>query len=459
MYICMRRPTDNGERYLYTYLISEDTRLRLDLAPHPLSVKRTLLGNIHTTAKRAPLVFCKRVHRYTHAPPEQMKSLCKEANMLDADLIEAIDKVFNACEVCAKNGRPAPSKKVSLTQVNSAFHEEIQIDFMYTKLRGTRYTVMTLTDVGTGFTELCICSDRKMETIVKTVETVWVCQHGAPTAISSDDEYNRAPLRKYLSTNSILFKPRPARRHNKLGVVERKNGVVKAILSKLNKEHSNTDAVTLVSRAAFLSNLFSGNKILSSFELVRGYSPSVVGIPKSQVTIELLNAHKEQAATCSLQRLLHSRCPTVISKELFNPGDPICVFYGSSKQNEAVEWAKATVVSAEDHIIVARRSTRGPPMRVAYEDVRFAPRSALTAELRACSLEEALAQAPNPEESSANRDLSDEEPLQYQHLASSPNSPAPDPTQGLRNALLGTPAFECDSADLGEKDIGEYAIA
>lgn len=57
-YVCMRRPTENGDRYLYTYLVAEDSRLCLDLAPHPLSVTKTLLGNIHTTAKRAPLVFC-----------------------------------------------------------------------------------------------------------------------------------------------------------------------------------------------------------------------------------------------------------------------------------------------------------------------------------------------------------------------------------------------------------------
>lgn len=47
--------------------------------------------------------------------------------------------------------------------------------------------------------------------------------------------------------------------------VERKNGVVKAILAKLADENSKADVATLVARAGFLSNMFSGNRLLSSF--------------------------------------------------------------------------------------------------------------------------------------------------------------------------------------------------
>lgn len=42
---------------------------------------------------------------------------------------------------------------------------------------------------------------------------------------------------------------------------------------------------------------------------------------------------------------------------------------------------RATVVRAEEHALLVRRSRRGPPMRVAYEDVRFAPRDPLMEEL------------------------------------------------------------------------------
>ena len=108
-YLRIRRPTDDGDRYLLTYLVPEDNRSRLDIAPHPLSVKSTLLGNIHTTAARTPLDFCKRVHRYTHATAEEMKALCSDAGMLNTEIEEVIERVYTACEVCTKNGLPIPT--------------------------------------------------------------------------------------------------------------------------------------------------------------------------------------------------------------------------------------------------------------------------------------------------------------------------------------------------------------
>lgn len=73
---------------------------------------------------------------------------------------------------------------------------------------------------------------------------------------------------------------------------------------------------------------------------------------------------------------------------MFHPGDPVWIFYKTTKQIEKAEWVRATVVSAEYHALIARRSQRGPPMRAAYEDVPFDPRSQLTTELLSSSLEE-----------------------------------------------------------------------
>lgn len=454
-YVRMKRPSDAEERILFTYLVPDDNRLRLDIVPHPRSATRTLLGNIHTTAKRTPLAFCKRVHRYTHATPDEIRRLCKDANMMTDELEQAIVKVFTACEICTKNGRPKPSRKVSLTHVNEEFNQELQMDFFYSEIKGKRRTVMNITDTGTAFTELSIADDRTMKTIIRTIESIWIHSHGAPVAVSADDEYNRAPLKNYLSAHGIEFKPRPDRRHNKLGIVERKNGTVKTILRKLDDEISDADATTIVSRAAFLSNMFSGNRILSSFELVRGYSLAVIGIPKTMVSEAILVAHKEQVATRTLQRLLHSRAPDTVKKDLFNPGDPVWVFYNTSKQNERVEWIRAKVVSTEDHALVARRSARGPPMIVAYEDVRFAPRGELTTELLACSLEDEMGKPltdtakvqDNPSDSS-------DEPRRSLRLRFKLKPPDQNQEQGT---LLATDATQTNRANWGEKDIGSYA--
>ena len=460
-YIQMRRPHDDAYRYLYTYLVPSDGRLRLDLAPHPLSTKRTLLGNIHTSAKREPLAFSKRVHRYTHATAEEMKLLCKEADMLDKKLEEAIEQVCNACDVCAKNGRPVSSKKVSLTHVNQAFNEELQIDFMFPTIRGSKQTVMHMTDTGTGFSETTISNSRTARSMQEAIETLWICQHGAPRAVSADDEFNCVALQQFLRAHNIEFKPRPTRRHNKTGIVERKNATIKAILGKLDDELSDATANTLLKRATFFSNMFSGSHILSSFELVRGYRPSVVGLPCNSVTQELLDAHKEQVATRKLQRLLKSRNHHCHQPDLFIAGDRVWVFYKTSKQNEAVEWIAATVVAAHPHYLEVRRTAHGRPMRVAYEDVRFKPQGLLATELLSCSLEEELTKPMESIQSSGNDnspdvgDNPDATPV--------PDSPPPQ-TLHLQNSLL---AVTADSAnqqptltnrpDGGQRDIGTYA--
>lgn len=491
-YIKMQRPHDNAERILFTYLVPEDKRLRLDIAPHPRSVVRTLLGNIQTTAQRTPMTFCKKIHRYTHATKDEMRTLCQDARMLDPELEQAIENVCDACEICAKNGEPKRSKKVSLTHVNEAFNQELQIDFIFVVIGDTKYTVMHMTDTGTGYSELALAPDRSMATIIRIIETVWVCKHGAPVAVSADDEYNRSPSRNYFAAHDIQFKPRPARRHNKLGIVERKNKTVKAILAKLNDENTAATPETLISRTAFLSNMFSGNKLLSSFELVRGYSPSVLGIPRTLVTNALLQAHREQIATRTIQRLMSSRAPHVVRPDMFNPGDPVWVFYRTTKQNEKVGWIQATVVRTEDHYLIARRSRRGPPMRIAYEDVRFAPRSSLTAELLSCSLEEELyGDATNPAETDTITPAHPDSPPANATLVEDDDPPSPigapthpppahprptanpatiptassepplrlrlqlrTPIPNRRDTLLATETIHPDG---GEKDIGAYA--
>lgn len=116
----------------------------------------------------------------------------------------------------------------------------------------------------------------------------------------------------------------------------------------------------------------------------------MLGIPSSHVTPELLQAHREQAATRALHKLLHSNNCNIVMKEVLKKDDPIWVYYETSSKSKKKSWVKATVVEAQQHRVLARRSAKGPPLRVAYEDVRIAPTSQLTQELMSRSLEEEL---------------------------------------------------------------------
>ena len=395
-HIRFQRPFDTRSFSLLTYIEydhehSNTKRLRLEIIPHKQSSVATLMANISTLRGRTPLAFSKQIHRYTHAPAEEIKSICKTAGILDSQLAHAIDVVDSECEVCTKNGRLASTLKVSLTYVNAAFNQEVQTDFMHCTMKNVKYTLINMTDRGTGWSETRIVPNQSVLTMQRNVEQFWICLHGAPQAFSADDAYDKPGFHTFLRQYSIVYKSRPSRRHNKLGTVERKNGTIKAIIGKLDSDITDADAETVVARAEFLSTLFSGSRKLSSFQLAKGYSPSILGIPSSRVTPELLNAHKEQAATRALQTLLNSRNNGTLPSQILKNRDPIWVYYDTSSKAKKNEWVKATVIETQQHRVLARRSTKDPPMRIAYEDVRVAPKSHLTQELMSCSLEDELA--------------------------------------------------------------------
>lgn len=53
-----------------------------------------------------------------------------------------------------------------------------------------------MVDTGTGYNVSTIVPNRSTTTIIDTIERHWICQRGAPEAISADDEFNIESLLK-----------------------------------------------------------------------------------------------------------------------------------------------------------------------------------------------------------------------------------------------------------------------
>lgn len=272
-----------------------------------------------------------RIHRLTHASPDQIKSVCQQAGIPTDRIENAIDEVTDACSICARTGYPSPSKKISLTHVNEAFNIAVQIYFAFEVIRGKKRTILVITDIGTAFTEGLITENRNAETISTSLQSHWIMRHGIPTALSADDEYNKGKLRSLLQSHNIVFKARPTRRHNNTGKVERKIQTLKGIIQKIDLEISVCSAQQVVTPAFFLSNFFSGSRIMSSFQLARGYQPSILGIPATLVSADLLTAHVEQSATSAIQKAMRSYAHAVPGQSGYKEGDIIWVWYKSPK--------------------------------------------------------------------------------------------------------------------------------
>lgn len=389
---CMRfkRPTDNDYRQFNTYIEPDDSdnnRIRLEIIPHSRSTVQTLMAN----DDRTDISLAKRLHRFTHASDEEMRRILTDANKMTPGLGDACTKVRQACDICASTGTPVPRRKISITHVNSAFNNEVQADFVTILIREERYEVLNIIDTGTRYGERVIAHNHRGDTMMNLFENEWIYHHGPPISFSADPEFGKGFFKKFLSSHGITLHTRPSRSSSKNGKVERNNGLFKNIINRLSKEITSATPSTLVARASFMANLFHGSSTLSAFQLARGYTPSIVGIPSTKVPEEMIQAHVENMANRAIQTILRSRLHETTRPSQLPAGTPVWVYFKTSKQNEPVRWIKATVADAGPHVVQCRRSIKGPPLTVSYEDIRIAPRGALTDELLSQSLEEAMA--------------------------------------------------------------------
>jgi hypothetical protein len=109
------------------------------------------------------------------------------------------------------------------------------------------------------------------------------CIHGAPSSLTADPEFARSNFKNILKRHHIAFAERPARRHQKTACVERKNGVLRPIIHRLALADQASSLSVLIARAAFCANALFGNRLCSSFELVRGCTLAFGSLPRSIV--------------------------------------------------------------------------------------------------------------------------------------------------------------------------------
>lgn len=144
----------------------------------------------------------------------------------------------------------------------------------------------------------------------------------------------------------------------------------------------NTDftIVDIVARATYLSNILYGSKTLSSYELVRGYTPSICGLPQCPVKEELGVAHKEQQARRALKLLEKGRAPRTVASSALKRDDKVYYFKRGVKFGT---WELGFVRGVDEHLVTISSSAnhRGKPIRAAVEDIRKVPTSSLLREV------------------------------------------------------------------------------
>ncbi|PXF40233.1 hypothetical protein BWQ96_10056 [Gracilariopsis chorda] len=141
---------DNADRVFQTYIGPDscgNDRLRIYIIPHHASTIHSLLGNADGEMDKNTM---KKIHRFTHATSTEMKALLEDADKLNDNLSHMCDTIYEACDICASSGRPAPRKKISISHVNEAFNESVQTDFLVAYIGVEKYEVLNIIDAGTN---------------------------------------------------------------------------------------------------------------------------------------------------------------------------------------------------------------------------------------------------------------------------------------------------------------------
>jgi hypothetical protein len=121
---------------------------------------------------------------------------------------------------------------------------------------------------------------RDLELLASTFEREWVHVHVPPAEVSGDQEFVQGYFQDVLRRHNIAFREQGAPRHNKTGVVERGNGVLKDFVKRLVldiQSHVAGSATIVfivpevVSQATYFKDMIVGNKMLSACEQCRGY--------------------------------------------------------------------------------------------------------------------------------------------------------------------------------------------
>ena len=331
--------------------------------------------------------FANKLHFYTHLHFDDMVLLCERVNVLNPILKQALSFSFRRCTSCEKIGRPLSSKKVSFEKILATFNQNVQVDFLFIK-DVTKEPVLHIVDTHTALSVAAIVPSRKMEVAARQFEYKWINVHGAPKIVSGDLEFLNTTFLNAIRYFGCEFEQRPARRHNKLGVVERKNSIIRVMAQRVHSDAkffsvskgSEFMLEDILSRATYLANILYGSKALSSFEMARGYKPSITGLPKIKLTDDILEAHEEQQARRPLSLLEKSKTPRPVNPSKLSRDDQVYFFKRGPKLGT---WEIGYVRSADDQSVSlsSARSHKGKPIRAAYEDVRLAPSSPLLRDL------------------------------------------------------------------------------
>jgi hypothetical protein len=179
------------------------------------------------------------------------------------------------CNIFVQVGRAALSRKLSPIRIVAEFNQTVQVDFIFITIRNSPFTLFHSIVSATAYSTAQIVPSRDLDNVAHVFQSQWIRNYGASSSLATDPDFARTGFQKFLTMNHIIFAELPARRHQKTGCVERKNGVLRPILHRLALAYNSSPVSVIISRGIFCSARFFAiaySSRLSSHEVTRPHS-------------------------------------------------------------------------------------------------------------------------------------------------------------------------------------------
>lgn len=142
---------------------------------------------------------------------------------------------------------------------------------------------------GTGCSETTIKPQLSLKTIATTIEVIWIRQNSASLRSHPTNSLQKIQIEQFLNENGVRLITKPFRRQNNTKNIERMYHAVKRILEGLQNNQYSASEEALLSKAMLSANVFSGLKVVGSFQPTQGYKPALLGVQSIAVPSNLLD--------------------------------------------------------------------------------------------------------------------------------------------------------------------------
>ncbi len=200
-----------------------------------------------------------RLHRNLgHPEASELKKLLAMNGIRDDHVLRGVDEITcHACQRVKQPTQPPPSSMP--TEGYLQFGDSIQMDIVYIRdIAGRNYAVLGIICESTHLHAVALLDSREPDHVCSRLRQVWLEPYGLPLTIRTDaDGAFRGVLEDELSNLGIFIDYVPTESHNRIGLIERHNAIMRGIAEKVIDAEGITDADGMrkaISAAAFSKN-------------------------------------------------------------------------------------------------------------------------------------------------------------------------------------------------------------